>query len=82
MKKKLYDVVSILNKEMIFVYIQNGQFEDVKKQFPEVKREDCTVVAEFGNDKEDYFSGKFTVNIKKRGIYRFEDGKMIFTLGK
>jgi hypothetical protein len=59
------------------MYIQPGQLKDVQKEFPEVKKEDCSVVAEFGNDRGMSFSGTFMVNIKKRGIYRFEDGKLV-----
>jgi hypothetical protein len=57
--------------------IQLGQLKDVQKQFPEVKQEDCSVVVEFGNDKGTSFSGAFVVNIKRRGLYRFEDGKLV-----
>jgi hypothetical protein len=59
------------------LYIQNGQFNDIQKQFPEVKKEDCSVLVEFGNDDGETFGGSFTVQIKKRGVYRFKDGKLL-----
>ena len=61
----------------MIVYIQAGQLKDVQKEFPEVKKEDCTVVMEFGGDKGTSFSGDFIVNIKRRGVYRFQDGKLV-----
>jgi hypothetical protein len=59
------------------MYIQNGQLKDIKKEFPKVNREDCKVLVEFGNDNGETFSGSFTVEIKRSGIYRFKDGKLL-----
>jgi hypothetical protein len=58
------------------MYIQLGQLKDIQKHFPEVKKEDCSILVEFGNDNGETFGGSFTVQIKKRGIYRFKDGSL------
>ena len=57
--------------------IQDGQFKDIQKEFPEVKKEDCSILVEFGNDDKETFIGSFTVQIKRRGIYRFQYGQLL-----
>jgi len=59
------------------VFIQLGQLKDIQKSFPEVKQEDCHIVVEFGNDRKTHFSGRFVVKIKNKGMYRFEDGRLL-----
>jgi hypothetical protein len=59
------------------MYIQLGQLKDIQKEFPEIKKEDCSIMVEFGNDVGTHFSGAFVVNINRRGLYRFEDGKLV-----
>jgi hypothetical protein len=59
------------------MFIQAGQLNDVRRQFPSTKKEDCTVLMEFGNDRGTSFNGDFIVRIKQKGVYRFERGKFI-----
>jgi hypothetical protein len=59
------------------MYITQGQLHDVKKSFPQVSKEDCEIIAEAGNDRGTHLNGSFLVKIKRHGVYRFENSKII-----
>lgn len=59
------------------MFIQSGQLRDVQKRFPSTTKDDCKVVMEFGNDKGTHFDGNFIVSIKRKGVYRFENGEFV-----
>jgi hypothetical protein len=57
--------------------IQKGQHSDVCKALGFIKTSDCSIIAEGGNDRGDTFFGSFLVQIKRKGVYRFDDGKLV-----
>ena len=56
--------------------LQKGQINIVKQHFPNVAVSDCSVIAEGGSDNGVTFHGRFLVNIKRKGHFSFEDGKL------
>ena len=59
------------------LHIQDGQDKIIKKEFPEYDRSKSEVIAEGGSDTGETFSGSFLVKIHGKGVYKFEDGKLI-----
>jgi hypothetical protein len=57
--------------------VQTGQLNDVKKALGNICSTDCSVIAEGGNDNGKTFLGSFLIEIKRKGTYRFEDGKLL-----
>ncbi|PLS19192.1 hypothetical protein CVD28_01935 [Bacillus sp. M6-12] len=57
--------------------IMTGQYKDVTKAFGFIPKENCSIVFEGGSDNGESFNGSFLVRIKRKGVYRFDDGKMI-----
>lgn len=59
------------------LHIQDGQDNDIKKEFPDYDRSKSEIISEGGNDNGETFRGSFLVNIHGKGVYKFEDGKLI-----
>ncbi|WCK57341.1 hypothetical protein PP175_29565 (plasmid) [Aneurinibacillus sp. Ricciae_BoGa-3] len=59
------------------MFVTTGQYKDITKVFQSVNRDDCSVIAEGGSDNGKTFSGSFLVKIKRKGVYRFEDGNLL-----
>lgn len=56
--------------------IMSGQLADVNRHFGTVSSDACVVLAEGGSNGDKTFNGSFLVKIKRKGVYRFEDGIM------
>jgi hypothetical protein len=56
--------------------ITSGQHKDVTKSLGFFPKDSCSILAEGGSDNGETFRGSFLVQIKRKGVYRFEDGKM------
>lgn len=56
--------------------ITSGQDKDIKKSFPDYDKEKSHIVSEGGNDNGETFKGSFLVQIHKKGVYKFTDGKL------
>jgi len=59
------------------LHIQNGQDNIIKKEFPDYNRSKSEILAEAGNDNGNTFSGNFLVKIYNKGVYRFDNGKLV-----
>lgn len=57
--------------------IQTGQYNDIVTTLGIVNKKYCSIIAESGSDNGKTFSGSFLVDIKRKGVYRFEDGKLL-----
>lgn len=57
--------------------IMSGQLADVRKHFGAVDSEKCEILFEGGSDGKTTFNGSFIVKITRKGVYRFDDGKMV-----
>jgi hypothetical protein len=63
-------------KKGTILHIQKGQNEDILKYFPAYNKEESTIIAEGGCDNGKTFLGRFLVKIYRKGVYRFDDGKL------
>lgn len=57
--------------------IQTGQNKNIKQYFPDYNLNKSQIIAEGGCDNGETFFGSFLVKIYRRGVYRFNDGKLI-----
>lgn len=56
--------------------ITEGQHKDILTAFPCYDKDKSFIVFEGGNDNGATFTGSFLVKIYRKGVYRFDDGKL------